>query len=249
MILREDRPKALALSISLSLLSSFVISWLMSVSKMTFPSGGSKPVEIILTLPPTQETTNPKESRPQKTPPKRQEVKKVIKNVPQKQEVRQEPVAPPKEAIPIAEKAQTQITAREETKEDTSNKEKETSQEKPQEEAQVERPQVKRELPTAKKEESKDQMIAYYSQVKAIIERNKRYPEEAKRRGEEGTLVVRLRINSEGRIEDIRIIKSSQSRYLDEETIRMLRSLAKLPPPPKAPLELEIEIDYRLGGG
>jgi len=95
-------------------------------------------------------------------------------------------------------------------------------------------------------EPDKSVLNRYYATVRKIIESKKRYPEEAKRREEEGAVLVRFTIDEDGNVKDVSLVMSSDSRILDKETLRLLNSL-KFPPPPEGkPMTLNLEIEYKL---
>lgn len=91
-----------------------------------------------------------------------------------------------------------------------------------------------------------DQLSRYFALVKGIIESKKRYPEEAKRRGEEGTVVVSFTIDESGKPVNVRLASSSGSSSIDNETLRLIRSLKFPPPPDGKPVNLRVEVEYQL---
>ena len=91
-----------------------------------------------------------------------------------------------------------------------------------------------------------DQLSGYFALVKVIIESEKRYPEEAKRRGEEGTVVVSFTIDESGNPVNVRLVSSSGSPSIDNETLRLIRSLKFPPPPTGKPVNLRVEVEYQL---
>ncbi|WP_299198681.1 energy transducer TonB [Thermocrinis sp.] len=91
-----------------------------------------------------------------------------------------------------------------------------------------------------------DQLSGYFALVKVIIESEKRYPEEAKRRGEEGTVVVSFTIDESGNSVNVRLVSSSGSPSIDNETLRLIRSLKFPPPPTGKPVNLRVEVEYQL---
>jgi protein TonB len=66
------------------------------------------------------------------------------------------------------------------------------------------------------------------------LNRFKRYPEAASRRGVKGVTVVRFRVDREGRVVASEIVKSSGSGLLDEEALALLKRASPLPAPPDA---------------
>jgi protein TonB len=105
-------------------------------------------------------------------------------------------------------------------------------------------PQVQEKKPTLSP--PADQLSRYFALVKGIIESKKRYPEEAKRRGEEGTVVVSFTIDESGNPVNVRLASSSGSSSIDNETLRLIRSLKFPPPPDGKPINLRVEVDYKL---
>jgi protein TonB len=91
-----------------------------------------------------------------------------------------------------------------------------------------------------------DQLSRYFALVKGIIESKKRYPEEAKRRGEEGIVVVSFTIDESGNPVNVRLASSSGSSSIDNETLRLIRSLKFPPPPDGKPINLRVEVEYQL---
>src|SRR5262249_685222 len=73
-------------------------------------------------------------------------------------------------------------------------------------------------------------LVAWRSQIVAVIERNKRYPETSARRGEHGVAQVFFSLDRQGRLIDSRIVRSSGASALDEEALGLLRRA-----PPRSP--------------
>jgi protein TonB len=105
-------------------------------------------------------------------------------------------------------------------------------------------PQVQEKKPTSSP--PADQLSGYFALVKVIIESEKRYPEEAKRRGEEGTVVVSFTIDESGNPVNVKLASSSGSPSIDNETLRLIRSLKFPPPPTGKPVNLRVEVEYQL---
>jgi protein TonB len=76
----------------------------------------------------------------------------------------------------------------------------------------------------------------------ATLERSKRYPAEAKARGEQGVAELAFSIDRHGGVHRARIARSSGSSALDQETLAMLARAAPLPPPPPEVSGAEIAI-------
>jgi len=70
------------------------------------------------------------------------------------------------------------------------------------------------------------------SRLVARLERYKRYPDQAERRGEHGVVQIAFDIDRRGGVHDVRILRSSGSPLLDRATLALPRRAAPLPPPP-----------------
>jgi protein TonB len=66
----------------------------------------------------------------------------------------------------------------------------------------------------------------------AHIERFKRYPVDARSRGEQGIAKIAFTIDHEGHLLSSRIVESSGSAMLDEETLALLARAQPMPRPP-----------------
>ena len=72
----------------------------------------------------------------------------------------------------------------------------------------------------------------WQSALATHLERFKRYPTAARARGEQGTAKVAFTIDRDGRLLSSRIIESSGSSLLDDETLAMLARAQPMPKPP-----------------
>jgi protein TonB len=66
----------------------------------------------------------------------------------------------------------------------------------------------------------------------AHIERFKRYPAEARARGAQGFVQLAFTIDREGWVRASRVVRSSGSAELDQESLEMLNRAQPMPPPP-----------------
>jgi periplasmic protein TonB len=66
------------------------------------------------------------------------------------------------------------------------------------------------------------------------LERFKRYPDAASRRGVKGVTVVRFKVDRSGQVIASEVMKSSGSEVLDEEALALLKRASPLPAPPDA---------------
>lgn len=95
----------------------------------------------------------------------------------------------------------------------------------------------------------KEDLRSYLGQARMKIEKAKRYPREARRRGWEGKVVLSFQINRKGEVANVRLIQSSGYDTLDEEALAMLRRVSPFSPPPLTDddkLEVEIPLLFRL---
>jgi protein TonB len=76
-------------------------------------------------------------------------------------------------------------------------------------------------------------VVRWQTLLAAHIERFKRYPQEARSREEQGVARVGFTIDHEGRLLSSRIVQSSGSATLDEETLAMLARAQPMPRPPE----------------
>jgi protein TonB len=74
--------------------------------------------------------------------------------------------------------------------------------------------------------------IRWQSALAAHLERFKRYPSAARAQGEQGMAKVAFTIDHEGHLLSSRIVQSSGSSVLDEETLAMLARAQPMPKPP-----------------
>jgi len=80
------------------------------------------------------------------------------------------------------------------------------------------------------------------SQLVATLERSKRYPSEARVRGEQGVAQLAFSIDRHGGVHHARIVHSSGSELLDRETLALVERAQPLPPPPPELAGAEITI-------
>ncbi|MEW6681797.1 MAG: energy transducer TonB [Nitrospirota bacterium] len=87
----------------------------------------------------------------------------------------------------------------------------------------------------------------YRPLVLAILERAKRYPLSAQRRGLEGTVEIGFLIGADGEVSDPRVLVSSSYHALDQATLDMVHRIGSLPAPPeRTPLRFPVRIEYKL---
>jgi periplasmic protein TonB len=94
---------------------------------------------------------------------------------------------------------------------------------------------------TAPPQANAPRVIARWESVLAAhLERFKHYPDKARMRGDQGTATVAFTIDHDGRVVSSRIVQSSGSDTLDEETLAMLVRAQPLPKPPDNVLDSEL---------
>src|SRR5439155_24072184 len=91
---------------------------------------------------------------------------------------------------------------------------------------------------------------SWKSQVVSMLERNKRYPAEARSRNEQGVAQLAFSITRSGQVSSARIVRSSGSSTLDAETVALVRRVGSFPPPPPelpgAQVSLTVPIRYNI---
>lgn len=75
-------------------------------------------------------------------------------------------------------------------------------------------------------------VVTWRTQVLALVERNKRYPQAAQSRREQGTVQVSFALDRKGMVVNARVIQSSGSSALDEEALALLARAQPFPAPP-----------------
>jgi len=72
----------------------------------------------------------------------------------------------------------------------------------------------------------------YYMRVQQIISSNVRYPHDALLHGNEGVVVVRLRIQRDGTISNVNVVQAATFPALNAEAIHVFDRIGRLPPIP-----------------
>lgn len=88
----------------------------------------------------------------------------------------------------------------------------------------------------------------YRTLLSGWLESHKRYPEEARQRGEEGRAVLRFRVDRYGRVLDYQVVSSTGYGDLDQSVENMMRG-ATMPPFPPSMTEPEIEVSVTIRFG
>lgn len=88
----------------------------------------------------------------------------------------------------------------------------------------------------------------YRAMLSGWLESHKRYPEDARQRGEEGRAILRFRVDRSGRVIDYAVVSSTGYADLDAAVENMMRG-AVLPPFPPSMREPEIEVSVTIRFG
>lgn len=89
----------------------------------------------------------------------------------------------------------------------------------------------------------------YLNRLREIIEAARRYPEQARRLGLEGKVIVRLVVNPEGAIKGVSLVEPAPFPLLTRSAVQTISSLSRLPRPPPVlgnRVEVTIPLLYRL---
>jgi protein TonB len=88
------------------------------------------------------------------------------------------------------------------------------------------------------------------SQIAAALERNKRYPSQARARRQQGVAQLAFTLDRKGHVIASRIVRGSGHAALDQETLQLLRRSQPFPPPPpELPgerIELTVPVRFNL---
>ena len=85
-----------------------------------------------------------------------------------------------------------------------------------------------------------DAMPAWRSAMAALLERNKRYPADAK--NARGIAQIAFRIDRKGHVMSSHVAKSSGSAALDREALELIRRAQPFPPPPAAMRDADLNL-------
>jgi len=82
----------------------------------------------------------------------------------------------------------------------------------------------------------------YYALIAATLAKHKRYPKYARKKGQEGTVLLSFTVLSSGLVKDIKIKQSSGHSLLDRSVKKMLQQASPLPPFPAQQTARELNI-------
>jgi protein TonB len=81
----------------------------------------------------------------------------------------------------------------------------------------------------------------------AHLERRKRYPAAARKRREEGTVLVRFAIDGGGNVLSAGLVRSSGHAELDKAVLALVRRASPVPPPPTgAPRQITAPVRFTI---
>jgi protein TonB len=87
----------------------------------------------------------------------------------------------------------------------------------------------------------------WQSRLMAHLERRKRYPSGARRRGEEGIVYVRFSIDGNGNVRSAELVRSSGHAELDQAVIALVQRASPVPaPPPGAPHDITAPVRFNI---
>jgi protein TonB len=87
----------------------------------------------------------------------------------------------------------------------------------------------------------------WQARLMAHLERRKRYPAAARRRGDEGVATVRFSIDPAGNVRSVTLLRSSGVPELDAEVVAMVQRASPVPTPPAgAKLDIAVPVRFNL---
>ena len=89
---------------------------------------------------------------------------------------------------------------------------------------------------------SPDLLAGYGNSVSRLLARHREYPRVALMRGWEGTVTMRLRVASGGKLIEAKVESSSGHPVLDTQALEMVKRVAALPAPPEGLREREFAV-------
>lgn len=102
---------------------------------------------------------------------------------------------------------------------------------------------------TALSSEVSNAKTTYFALITQIIYRHKRYPRLAYSLNQEGLVVISLKLNKDGEILDLSVIKEAPYKILNQASLDTISAIHRFPPIPDelgAELTLRIPIEYKI---
>ncbi len=87
---------------------------------------------------------------------------------------------------------------------------------------------------------------SYESQLLAWLERHKKYPNIARRRSQQGTVVLVFTINAEGKLLSHKIIQASAHPVLNSAVVKMIKTASPMPPIPETLRRNQVRFSYTI---
>lgn len=87
---------------------------------------------------------------------------------------------------------------------------------------------------------------AFHDLLAARVRDRLAYPAVARRRGEEGSVLIDLSVKADGSLESVRVSSGSGSAVLDRAALDLVRSLFPFDPPPGGDYTIPLRIQYLL---
>jgi TonB family protein len=85
--------------------------------------------------------------------------------------------------------------------------------------------------------------------LRKFVEKELRYPEEARKRRIEGVVIILFTVNEDGQVEDPRVVNGDQ-KYFNEEALRIVRKFPEWIPGEldgiSSPIQVSVPIEFRL---
>ena len=91
---------------------------------------------------------------------------------------------------------------------------------------------------------------SYFDLIAQLIFKNKRYPRLAYSLGQEGLVVIKLKLNKDGEILDLSLLEECRFKILNEASLDTISAIHRFPPIPNeiglSELTLRIPIEYKI---
>jgi protein TonB len=107
--------------------------------------------------------------------------------------------------------------------------------------------QVAESVPT---DSERQAISSYMNAIVGLINNEKRYPSASQRRGQEGRVVLKVRISRVGKLLNVDVMERSPYAELDDAAVDTIRRIEKYPPFPldiaKSEISFKVPVEYRL---
>ncbi|MCL4432581.1 MAG: TonB family protein [Epsilonproteobacteria bacterium] len=92
----------------------------------------------------------------------------------------------------------------------------------------------------------KEFLDAHLGEIRALLIQNFRYPKNAQRLKMQGEVRISFRLKSDGSVENVEVVKSSEFELLDEDAKALIKNTAPQFPKPTKNISLSIPLSYLL---